>query len=91
MLERDVMAYLKKRVKEQGGEVRKLKWIGRSHAPDVLVLLPGNSFFIEGKRPGAAARPGQVREHVRLRDSGLRVVVVDSKEAVNIILRGYLK
>lgn len=39
-LEREVEAYLIKRVKELGGEVRKVKWIGRRGAPDRLVLLP---------------------------------------------------
>jgi hypothetical protein len=33
-------ALLKKRVKAYGGEVRAMKWIGRSNAPDVLVLFP---------------------------------------------------
>jgi hypothetical protein len=32
--------YLVKRVKELGGECRKVKWVGRSNAPDRLVLLP---------------------------------------------------
>ena len=38
--ERDIEKYLVKRVKELGGEVRKVKWIGRSGAPDRLVMLP---------------------------------------------------
>ena len=40
MLERDVEDYLVKRVKAMGGEVRKVKWIGRRGAPDRLVMLP---------------------------------------------------
>ena len=40
MLERDIEDYLVKRVKELGGEVRKVQWIGRRGAPDRLVLLP---------------------------------------------------
>ena len=40
MRESKVEKYLIKRVKELGGEVRKLQWIGRSHAPDRLLLLP---------------------------------------------------
>lgn len=31
---------LVQRVKELGGEVRKVKWIGRAGAPDRLVMLP---------------------------------------------------
>ena len=38
--ESDVEKYLVKRVKALGGEVRKVKWIGRDGAPDRLVMLP---------------------------------------------------
>lgn len=37
--ERDVHKALVARVKLLGGEVRRVKWIGRRSAPDVLVLL----------------------------------------------------
>lgn len=40
MLEREVEAYLKKRVEALGGEVRKVQWVGRKNAPDRLVMLP---------------------------------------------------
>lgn len=40
MRERDIENYLVKRVKAMGGEVRKVKWIGRIGAPDRLVMLP---------------------------------------------------
>lgn len=40
MKESDVEDYLVERVKELGGEVRKVKWIGRNGAPDRLVMLP---------------------------------------------------
>jgi hypothetical protein len=38
--ESDIEKYLIKCVKELGGEVRKVQWIGRSGAPDRLVMLP---------------------------------------------------
>lgn len=41
MRESKVEAHLTKRVKALGGEVRKMKWIGRHGAPDRLVLLSG--------------------------------------------------
>lgn len=106
MLERDVEAYLVKRVKELGGEVRKVKWIGRRGAPDRLVMLPngrvfavderghGRTTWVELKRPGlAAAFPKnaherqQHREHERMRAMGQRVVVIDSIEGVEELLR----
>lgn len=40
MREREVEAYLVKRVKALGGEVRKVQWVGRKNAPDRLVMLP---------------------------------------------------
>ena len=40
MRERDIEAHLVKRVRALGGEVRKVKWIGRNGAPDRLVMLP---------------------------------------------------
>lgn len=40
MRESTVEAYLVRRVKELGGEVRKVKWIGRIGAPDRLVMVP---------------------------------------------------
>lgn len=38
--ERDIERYLVKRVKELGGEVRKVKWVGRDGAPDRFVMVP---------------------------------------------------
>lgn len=40
LLERDIEKRLVQRAKELGGEVRKVKWIGRSGAPDRLLMLP---------------------------------------------------
>ncbi|MBA4315591.1 MAG: hypothetical protein C0422_09750 [Alcaligenaceae bacterium] len=40
MRESQIEKYLVKRVKELGGEVRKVQWIGRRGAPDRLVMLP---------------------------------------------------
>lgn len=40
MRESKIEAHLIKRVKEIGGETRKVQWIGRDGAPDRLVMLP---------------------------------------------------
>ena len=40
MKERDIEAHLVERVRELGGEIRKVKWIGRRGAPDRVVMLP---------------------------------------------------
>lgn len=48
MRESQIESYLTKRVKELGGEVRKVQWVGRRSAPDRLVMLPA--------RPGNRVR-----------------------------------
>lgn len=53
--ERDVEKYLVKRVKELGGEVRKVKWLGRNSAPDRLAMLPQRPALIN--RFGDSASP----------------------------------
>ena len=90
--ERDIEAYLVRRVKELGGEVRKVKWIGRRGAPDRLVMLPnawGRGFttiWVELKAPGMGAEAHQLREHSRMRNRGQRVAVIDSLEGVDRLL-----
>jgi hypothetical protein len=93
--ESTVEKHLVKRVKELGGEVRKVQWVGRSGAPDRLVMLPevinhrtgavyGGSWWIELKRPGKGAEAHQAREHERMREMGQRVLVIDSKALVDL-------
>lgn len=86
MKERDISRYLNARVKQLGGEVRRVRWIGRNNAPDKLVLLPGWHFFVEEKRPGKDATEAQAREHGRLWRSGVAVYVLDTPEAIDAVL-----
>jgi hypothetical protein len=47
--ERDIERHLVKRVKDLGGEVRKVEWVGRAGAPDRLVMFPNDEQrFIDG-------------------------------------------
>lgn len=79
MAERDIRALLKERVESYGGEVRAVAWIGRRHAPDVLVLFNnGSHVFIETKAPGGHPAPGQEREHARMRAAGCTVLVIST-------------
>lgn len=87
MRERTVEKTLVDRVKAKGGEVRKLRWVGRNGAPDRLVMLPGRLIFVELKAPGKKPRKNQEREHERLRRAGLEVAVVDSLVKVEDLLR----
>lgn len=93
MRESEIESYLVKRIKELGGEVRKVKWVGRRGAPDRLVMFPRLTtshfrcpIWVELKAPGEKAKPHQEREHKRMRDMGQRVVVIDSIEGVEELL-----
>lgn len=101
MRERDIERHLVARVKEMGGEVRKVEWIGRRGAPDRLVMLPSflpthgswlrentsrRTVWVELKAPGVAPEAHQLREHERMRKMGQRVVVIDSIEGVEELL-----
>lgn len=81
--ERDIEAQLVKRVGELGGEVRKVKWIGRVGAPDRLVMLPprcprlvdgkvidhNGPIWVELKAPGKAATfPRNAHERAQHRE-----------------------
>lgn len=95
--ESDIEKYLVKRVKQLGGEVRKVQWIGRRGAPDRLVMLPWAgrggpwsavaTIWVELKAPGVKTEPHQLREHARMLAMGQRVVVIDSIEGVEGLLR----
>lgn len=88
MKESEIENYLVQRVESLGGEVRKVKWIGRRHAPDRVVMLPNRdgrppTVWVELKAPGVKPRPGQLREHERMRAAGQHVVVIDSLDGVD--------
>lgn len=86
MKEAHVEHHLVKRAKAEGGEVRKLRWIGRKSAPDRFLSLPHaakSMWLVELKRPGEDLRDDQAREHRRLRDAGCNVVMLNSIQAVD--------
>jgi hypothetical protein len=103
LLESDIEAHLVRRVKELGGEVRKVQWVGRQGAPDRLVMLPdpgpghgvfNNAWWVELKNPDTVkpfpANPHerkQHREHERMRAMGQRVEVIGTIEQVEELLR----
>lgn len=91
MLESTVENYLVRRVKDIGGEIRKVQFIGRRGAPDRLAMFPfGPCVWIELKRPGAVAEPHQVREHDRMRAMGQTVIVIDTKAGVDTFIKWVL-
>lgn len=88
MLERDVSAYLSKRVADLGGEIRRVTWQGRRNAPDKLVMIPFAHGWVEEKKPSTPeATDAQKREHDRMRKAGMFVRVCASPEDVDRFLR----
>lgn len=77
--------YLVEQVEEAGGEARKVQWIGRSNAPDRLILLNG-ACFCEVKRPGKFPTAAQYREIDRINESGGKAVWVNSYEMVDTLI-----
>lgn len=86
--ENKIEQYLIDRVKEMGGETRKVKWIGRRFAPDRLAMFTDYwPVYPELKRPkGGRLSTGQIREHERMRACGLDVRVANTKATVDYML-----
>ncbi len=80
--ERDIEGHLVRRVEAIGGEIRKVKWIGRRGAPDRLVMFRGAE-FVELKRPGEELEVYQAREHLRMRRHGIKVRMLNSFEGID--------
>ncbi len=88
MKEKTIEAYLRDKVKAQGGKAYKFVSPGNDGVPDRLVCLPGGRvFFVETKAPGKTSTPLQQRRQRELRDMGFTVYAdIDSKEKVDQIL-----
>ena len=86
MREALIEKYLVHRVKANGGQVRKVQWIGRRGAPDRRVMLPGRCVWVELKATGVPPEEYQLREHERMRKCGEDVRVIDSIAGVDALL-----
>lgn len=87
--ERDIAAYLTKRVAEIGGIYRKVSWEGRSDAPDYLIMAGHVHIFVETKAPGKKPRPSQLREFSAMfNHGGLAVVIVSTFREVDAFICG---
>ena len=98
MRESKVEDLLHQRIDLLRGVWRRVKWIGRAHAPDDFIALPsyywtdrngrrrlhaGYVGFVECKALGKSPRDGQLREHNELRAHGVRIVVIDNPELID--------
>ena len=89
MRESAIEAYLRDRVKAQGGKAYKFVSPGNTGVPDRMVCLPGGRVvFVELKAPGEKPTKLQRNRHRELRGFGQIVFgCVDSKADVDLMLR----
>lgn len=57
--------------------------------PEHRELIAKYIRFVEMKRTGSKPTPGQIREHMRLRDQGFAVDVIDSVDMGKEIINDY--
>lgn len=91
MIERHVEEHLGKIVKDHGGQY--YKWVspGNSGVPDRIVLLAGQVWFVELKKPGEKPRPLQRRTLFKLNSAGYNTAVVDSIEEGDMLVARILQ
>jgi hypothetical protein len=84
MLEKQIEAYLVKRIKELGGMCEKFTSPAKRSVPDRIVTMPnGRIIFVELKAPNKKPTELQLRDHEKRRAYGCTVLVLDSKEAID--------
>jgi hypothetical protein len=84
--ENKVETYLKAEVTRIGGLSR--KWVSPQHAfvPDQIVIYKG-VWFVEVKTHDGDSSSGQVREAVRLKKHGAKVVTITGKSGADAFIR----
>ncbi|MCP1225695.1 VRR-NUC domain-containing protein [Sebaldella sp. S0638] len=86
--EKDIEKYLRDEIKKLGGIAYKFVSPGNAGVPDRLVLLPGRwSFFVELKAPGKKTRAIQDSQIRKIRDLGFGVMIIDSKQQIDGLVR----
>lgn len=81
--ESDIENHLKLEATKRGAKAYKFVSPGQRDVPDRLIAYRGQLTLCEVKKPGEKPRPGQVRCHEELRERGIKVFVVDTKEGVD--------
>jgi hypothetical protein len=82
-LERDIEAYLVKRVKALGGMAYKFVSPSNRGVADRLVVLPGQIWFVEAKQETGRLTALQALFMEQMRRMGHNAIVVWSKEDVD--------
>ena len=85
VLESTIEKYMVRRCREAGVFI--LKNTGMNGIPDRLIIHHGRCIFVELKRPGCKPRPLQVSVIEKLKDHGAEVLIVDTKDKVDAVIR----
>lgn len=90
MTEKAIETYLRDQVKKAGGIAYKFTSPGNSGVPDRLVVLPGGYvYFVELKAPSKKPSKLQERQIQRLTELGCNVLVIESKNLVDLLIQHY--
>lgn len=88
MKESNIEEYFVKKIKAIGGQAKKFVSPGWRGVPDRIALFPnGFIVFVELKAPGEKPRKQQMLRIMELRALGFMAEYVDTKEAVDKLMR----
>ena len=91
LLEKELEAELRRKVKAAGGLALKFVSPGRAGVPDRIVLAPGGkAYFVEMKRPHGKLRPLQKATAMVFKRLGHVVTVVDSEESLEAFMQRFV-
>lgn len=82
--------YLRRAVKQAGGEIRKTRWIGRRGCPDDLIWFTfPRCAYVEVKRPGEDIDPRSQQAHeIRsMHKDGWPIFIVSSNREIDEVIR----
>jgi hypothetical protein len=86
--EKDTEKYLAEQVEALGGLCRKYVSPGVRGVPDRICLFPkALTTWVELKSENDEPNDGQIREHLRMRNRGHEVWVIDTKQSVDVMIR----
>ena len=88
MKETAIEIKLKKKIENIGGRCLKFISPGTAGVPDRICLFPGGKvILVEKQAPGKKPRPLQEKRHRELRQLGFKVLVIDTEDKIEEMLK----